>query len=312
MTDILVAQIRESRARLSKLSELKSLIPQTREEADKLGYRVRGLVSCINKINEEIEALESLTPVSVIASLLGQQQSKLAKQRDELEGLHNERETSERQFQKSQDKVHILERQLGQLGDAQAQFDALCQQRQAELLEHGGETAELIKNLSEWIEYGKDQARALETAMRSGQHMLSRLDTMTRALGRGRSKFMAYSPAGVIGFMLNSAVARHGSSPANHRVREGLSQFARDVGNVDLSSDTELDIELRRLTTVLQELRNELSGNYAGKTFCNMNVTLPVIEKVQQTLGHLRDKHDRCKQMLSEHLREQTELIEVV
>ena len=303
-------QLQQAKDRVARWRQLKRQLPPAQKHVGSEDFQLRRLELCLEQATRRLHSLESLTLESLMDGLFGRRERKLADHREELARVQTVHEECADVVRVAQEQVELLESQIDELAGAEGIYQAICQKKERHALDRNDHRALELEDVLAEFEVARDTRRGLAKACQIGKHLLGRLDTMANALGRARSKLGGTGPVGRSGARAVNAISRQGSEGATGRVRDGLEEFARAIDGLEPGGDDHVDCDLRRLSTVMTEFRGELSGHWVGKIYCNMGVTLPIIEQVQAALGYLEHKLEHSEAQVERIERRRRELIE--
>lgn len=290
MYEQLNTQIEQASQRLAHWQELKGSLPQAQERLSQEAYRLRLVENELDGTRQDIEALETLTLESLIDAIMGRKERKLSDRRHEFSELQAKLDEGERTLLDLERRVRDIEEQVNALSDADEAYESLCKEKEQCILAADGDVAIQLRAIDAELDASNAKRRALESSVQVAKNLLERLHNMNNAVGRTRSKLLLGGSTGLVGMMAMSAVSRRGISGSVQRVAEGLGELSARIGELDLDRDCETDLEILRLASVTEGYRVEFSGNRNGKGYRSAGAILPVMEEVQNVLGHLRGK----------------------
>ena len=198
---------------------------------------------------------------------------------------------------------------MSAIPDVAAQYEALCQQKRDAVLAAGGETAEQFKTLTEASERLTAIERQCQSIVESGEQVVERIHSMTGAVGRARNKMGATSALGAIGQVAFDTIAARSANPAVKRVSEGLTQFYERLKALDCSEGTDLDLEIVRQTSEVEQLCVQMSATSGVDLAWGSGTESALQEQIFAVLGLVQGKHDRVEQSLAENRSQQDALM---
>ncbi len=289
MLEDLNTRLEGAKQRLDQWRRLKTSLPQAQERLSEEAYRLRRVDNYLHEVKQQVDALESLTLESLVDGLLGRKERKLGERRDELTELQRQYDEGEETLIALEHEVCEIKEEVARLGGSETAYKSLCDEKRELILAAGDERADHLMELAAELDAVKAERHAVRTAIQIGKNLLERLHTMTNSLGRARNRLLYGGPLGLVGYVAFNAVTRHGTDTQVGRARDGLAEFNRCIDQLN-HGNSETDREIVRLGTALMDFHRELSGNRKGKLTCDMSVTLPILEHVQNTVSHLRGK----------------------
>lgn len=307
MPENLNAQIEAARRKLTEQEELKRKLPVLRDNITKGAHRLRMLEYQLEQATDNVKTLESLTLASLMESLIGRKERKLAEQREEAAKLKQEFDECVEVVVGLDEEVETIEQQLEELGNVDETYQTLCEKNQRPIMEEGDDAADRLGGLTEEFSRARDEHRRVKAAIQTGEHLLERLHSMTRAAGRARNKSLSVLGVGVIAAVTTNAVTRQSARGSVNRAGEGFTRFGQILSELDLSSGTPADNELARLGPAICVSCGELSLRGA---IHDSGAAAPFLDTVQEAIGHLREKSKEIQQRIREIDEERHTLIE--
>ena len=310
MIEEINARIEEGRRLLERRRQLNQALLQARECLGQERYKHSQVEAALEQAQTEIDALESLTLQSLLDSVLGRKERRLTEFRDEASDLEQQYEQAEETISSVSQAIASLEDELAKLEDADRVLQTLLDQKQELMLERHDEPAQHLSRLAAELGETEAQRHRLEGTIQTGEHLLERLHTLTNTSGRTRIKMFRPRAIGLVGTIAVNAIVRKGSDSAVGRVREGLKQFGREIRQLSLRDDSELDREILRLAGVVEALPADLKSKWAGLVGCDPSASRPILDHVHAALGHLKHKQDQYTSAIASLDQQRQALIE--
>ncbi|MHC4695863.1 MAG: hypothetical protein ACYTFA_03860 [Planctomycetota bacterium] len=307
MLEDLDAQFEEAKRKLTESDQLKRRLPAERESLTKEVHRLRSLEYELEQATDEVRTLESLTLASLMESLMGRKERTLAEKREGVAKLQQQYDGCVDIVAELDGGVQEIEHQLEQLGNADEVYQALCEEKQRLIIEEGYDAEGRLNGLAEELSHARAELHKVKTAIQTGEHLLERLHSMTRATGRVRSKTFAALGVNVITAAATSAIASQGARGSVNRAGEGLERFDRILSELDLTGGTPTDLALANLGPVISASCPELS---LGGAVSGSGAAAPFLDVVQEAVGHLREKSKEMQQQIRQIDEERRTLIE--
>lgn len=280
------AQLTEAKGQLDRLGQLRASLAPARERLTAEAHRVHQVENCLAAVESQIQSLESFTLESLIDSLLWRKQGKLNGLREELSKLQPEHATGEQTLLELVAAVKGIEENIAELGNAEETYKSLCDQKLEAILSEEGETAAELKELSARLNVVKNERQALRKCLQIGKSLIERIQTKTKAVGRAANKMMHGGPLGALGSAAVNALHHKTVEPIIRRAREGLEEFARCLGSLEIDAKSERDGELVRLGALLGESTGELDTESGAS---------PLFDLIHQAIGLVQSKLDEVE-----------------
>jgi DNA repair exonuclease SbcCD ATPase subunit len=248
---------------------------------------MRFLENSLEHVTHEIERLSRNSLVAMLESLIGRRERKVTDRKDEEKQLQAEFDECAAMLETVQKQFEQIQTELESLSDVGQQYETLFEQKR-QLLAEAGSSNELL-DVESRLSRANTSRRGVRKAVEIGEIVLERVQHMTRSLGRAKTKLMFTGPA--VG--INNAIARQGTSSARSSVSEGLAEFARCLQGLDLSANSELDKEILRVADCVEGAVAGFQEDRAGQYFCDMSMSTPLLDRVQEAMGLLKHKLDQ-------------------
>lgn len=272
---------------VTRMTEVKAELPRLREKLGDDVFKFDRLEARVNELDAQVRSLESFSFAGIASSLTGSKQQKLDAIEEELAPLAVKYRADIEALEALNAQVQAMEHELESFRDVEREHAQACDAVAEVLREEGGELAEQLARIEDHYEQIKSEHRALTKAMETAEQTEDHLDSMTRSLGKARTKMTTYrSPLGAIGQVAHEAFS-HGTTKGPIRlVRQGVERLQRYIDALPLDEDIEINRELRQLSISLAETAVKLSESLPAGYFCDMGVTLPIKQDVRAVLNH--------------------------
>jgi len=282
-----IARLREEGDRLARR------VPTVQEELGKERYQLAAVQDELARVAAEIDALSSLTPASLLAGLFGRRQARLTHERERAAILERTADESTGRIATLERSLTEIETQLEALGDPDATYAALCEEKRRLLAEQGGARADRLEALQGELDSARGERRKLEKAVQSGKHVLGRLESMTRSLGRARGKSLASHGVGALPAVALNAVIVQGAKGSVRRVQDGFERFYEELNELDIAADDAFHDEIRRLIVEVGQLSADVGGRSTFSVMLDDGAARSYADSVDILLGHLEEKGKR-------------------
>jgi len=304
------ARMADAKARLAAWKRLSQALPLARENADKIAYQRNTLEACLEEIQGDITRLESFSLTGLLDAILGQKERKLALKKEEHAALQTEFEQCNASLASAEQNVRDIERQLTELGDIEGEYRALGEEKQQLILDSGGPTADSLNILLQELDDARTRRHKLEKAIQLGQHARERIHSMTKSLGRAGNKRVASHALGALGATVLNSALQQGARGSVGRAGGGFEQFSQALSELDLSQGDHGDVEIIRLHTQINECCAVVAARGVGGLLNDASGRMDMVETVQATLGHLKDKSAAAAQRIASAEAKRLELLE--
>lgn len=305
MLEQLDQQLEEVGRKRVRRDQLRDELPQTREALGQAKYRLDLAEFSLAKVHDEVEMYSALTLGSFVDTILGSRDRKLKQCKEEAAELQARHDELAAAVETLQCEVVEIEQRLIELETIDRKYDNLVGKKRQALLESGDQEARKLAEVCGEYDKIKEARRAVLHALETGDSLVEHLHTMSRTLGRARSKLIYRSSLGVLGMVAHAAYTRRGTKVPTGNVRNTLQRFARQIGEVPPSDNEELEAEIRRLAAVLEDTANDVSTGFAR----NPNTTLPIFEVATAAVGMLKHRLDEIQPKYEALQQQQRDLI---
>lgn len=301
--DIQLEQVNE---RITRKKELQASLPEAREIFGRENYHLMMLVAALEQAQSEIDALESLTLQSLLDSVMGRKDKKLAQWQKDVDAVQAEFEECTDRLKEIQGGIESIENELAGMGKVEDEFQRVLGLMQVQIMDDGGETGLRLRNLLGEQDQTESRLRNLTKTIDLGEIVVERLQSMTGSLGRGTSKHVGYLLGGLL---IGSAISALGSTRAKGAVDwvgAALDEFGENLNRLEFDPHTERGVELSRLSALITVSSRELSQQWRRGLRCDMTVTQSFLENVSSMLGHLKsmcEEQDEQRHELEEQRR---------
>lgn len=309
MFEELDAKLDQAKQQVATEQELRASLPARREDLLREAYQLQDLENALAEINREIHKLDSLSLAGLMCAISGQKQLKLAEKREEAATLQDEYDEHVTKVTSLEQELRTIEHALAESEDAQQDYQSLCAEKERLIIDKGGDEADHLSDLAARIEQAKAEQKKVKKAVQTGEHLLERLFSMTRAAGRARGKGVASIQVGAIAATTVNAVTSQGARGSVNRAADGLDRFGQCLLDLDLTAGTHIDLELTRIGATLNEFRGDLSVTGA---VCKSSAAAPAVEAVQEAIGFAEEKSREITQQIAEMEDERRAFIERV
>lgn len=310
MPNDLERQISDARQTIERREAVEARLAEAREDRTSAEYRLEALTTYVEQAEAVVQDLESSSIGTLLSTLTGSRERKVAAKQMELQSLQEKQQETIDQLNVLKSEVASLETELTNIANVAETYEALCRQRQSEVLAGGGASAAKLKELTADADRLSEIERQCKSAIESGETVVERIRAMAGAVGRAKNKMIMPSALGALGQVTLGAIAAKGADPAVKRVSEGLEQFHEKLQAIDCSANTDLDMEITRVTTDVEQSCVEISGTSAARLAWGGGMEAVIQELVFNVLGLVKGKLDRVEQALKENRKQQQRLLE--
>ena len=290
MLETINVRVNEARANRDQCRSRRSRLPLLREELSGAIYRLQSLEACVDEVQAQLDKLQSGSLSGMMASLLGRKETQLAERQAQLTELQQEFDTCEALVVELDEQVKEIEANLGDADAIEAEYEAALGQKQQALVEIGGAQAERLNELIEQISCAKNYEAGFEKAVQVGKHLTERLHSMTRSVGRSRTRGIASTAGGLLVAAAVNTVMRGGTAkPAVGRVIDGLEELHDAINALEWSSDEPRDERILQIAAGIAGFATDVKSRGAKGMVWDMSSVGPMLDAVQELIGHLKD-----------------------
>lgn len=290
MLDAINARLQQAREHRDQCQSRRNRLPPLREELKREAYRLQSLEACLDEIQLRIDKLQSASFGALMASLLGRKDAQLAEYEAQLAELQEEFTACERAVVELDVQVKEVESDLGDVDAVEAEYQALLKQKEQLLVERGGESAQALSELLDQLSRARSYEVGLEKAVQVGKHLTERLHSMTRSVGRARTKGLASAAGGVlIAATVNTVMQGGTAKPAVERVVTGLEELHSAINGLEWSSEKPRDERVLQLAAGVAGFATDVQVRGASGMVWDASSVAPMLDAVQELVGHLKD-----------------------
>jgi len=290
MLDTINARLSEVRQRRDDCQAHRSRLPLLREELTREAYRLQSLEAALDEVQMRVDKLQSASLAGMMASLMGRKESQLAEHEAQLAELQHEFEACEKLVVELDEQVRGIEAHMGDAEELEAAFQAALREKEQFIVEQGGPDADRLGELIEQVSCAKGYELGLQKAVQVGRHLTERLHSMTRAVGRSKTKGIAAAAGGaLISATVNTVMQGRSAKPAVGRVIEGLEEFYEAINNVQWNSDEPRDERVLQLASGIAGFATDVKSRGAMGMVWDKGTVGPMLDAIQELIGHLKD-----------------------
>ncbi len=310
MLEDLTQDIVAAKEDLRRKKDLDSSLARARRSLRRQRRKLRKLRERLTAERDDVEALEELSLRALFHTLLGDKRERIQKERQELLAARLKYDECQDAITALEQEIPDLQRQVEQLDDVEARYDALLERKEQILRHTGGQTARRLLELSEAQADARSDARELHEAISAGSAVLNSLDHAVSAL-QGAEKWGTVDLLG--GGMLTTAV-KHGrvdeARRSMHRAQQHLRRFRRELG--DLESDVSVSIHIGGFETFADYFFDGLIADWVVQSGIrnSLDRTTEMRSRVDTTVRALRRELSQVRERTQRLNRERRELVE--
>jgi len=294
---------------LDHLTAVKAQLPPLREQLGEGLFQFDRLEARVNELDAQIRSLESVSFASIASTLTGTQRQKLETLQEEIAPLTQRYSAEIESLEALNEQVQAMEAELQDFRDIETEHAKLSDQVAERIMEEGGDTARQLAEIDADYQQIKAEHRTLGKAIDAAEQTEDHLDSMTRTLGKARTKMTTFrSPLGAVGQVAHQAFAHQQTKGPTRLVRQGVERLKRYLDELPLGDDTEINRELRQLSIALAEFATQLGGSLPAGFWCDMGVTLPIKQDVREALNHCTRLRNELQPQL-EALQQQRQVV---
>ena len=230
------------RERMRTRRRLEAALADTRTALVRERARCEELEAKLRQEGADVERLEGLSLAGLFYAVLGSKEEQLEKERKEYLAAKLRHDASADAVRAMEQEMSEIEDRLVQLGDPEAEYQALLDQKNALVMQAGGARAERLLRLSEALADARSDAREVREAISAGVAVLDGLDRAAGALESARG----WGTWDMIGGGIVATAVKHSrideARAAIHSVQELLRRFRRELADVEAEPDLGVDL----------------------------------------------------------------------
>ncbi|MBI4718352.1 MAG: hypothetical protein HY763_11140 [Planctomycetes bacterium] len=298
MLDALDQQISEAQALVARRDQLRQALVEAKEQRGRSEYQLRLVEAALEQLTERLESMDGFSLGGLARALLGRREAERAKAQEDVVSVQEHRERAVAALQETEQHIQDMETELTELRDIDATLKALCDRKQQQLLaSHGGAAGELRRVIEDVNSVKGDLAR-VEKAVQIGEHLVERLNSMHSSLLRARGRHL--HGHGALASLVVNTVMDRSAGGAVGRVRDGLQQLEKALGDLPIDRASNLDGELVRMSVGVAELKAKFAAAGPSTLAMDDSVLGPTVDVVHQVLALLTEKRDRLRTHVKE------------
>jgi len=280
-------QLAEAREKIRRLANLKASLIPARERLTDQAHVVKGIEECLESVEDEIQSLESRTLKGLINSLLSKKEARLDQLREEAGDLAPQVEIGEQMLLDMEAGVKEIEAEMASLSNAEESYKELCEKKGEQILSECGQAAIQLQEIAEMLKAAKNERQSLRKSLQIAKSLMDRVRSMSKAVGRTRSKALQSVGLGAIGNAVATVVHRQGPEGAVRRAEDGVSQLAGCIESLNLQHGCERDAELGRVAVLLSHSNGDLSAANTASS--------PIRDLISKAMDLLQSKLDEAE-----------------
>jgi len=290
MLDTINTRLSEARQRRDECQSRQNRLPLLREELMREAYRLELIEADLDELATRVKKLQSASLAGLMASLMRRKESQLAQHEAELADLQKEFTAAEKRVVELDGQIKDIEASPNDVEALEAAFRAVLDEKQQCIIQEGGAHSQQLNKLNEQLSCTKGYEAGLQKAVQVGNHLTERLHSMTRSVGRARTKGIASAAGGALIAVTVNTVMKGGSAkPAVGRVVEGLEKFYEAINGVEWNKDEPRDEHVLQLAAGIAGYATDVRTRGATGLVLDTGIVGPMLDTVQELLGHLKD-----------------------
>jgi len=287
-------EFKEALRELKRQREARRSLPALHEKKGQLEWKLRGLESCLEPVNGEIGRLER----SFIASLFGGKEQKLEAKRQEADAMQQQFDECVSELRTVEEELASVDGQLTDPHELEQEITRVYDEKARQIMEAGDETAAQLGDLDQARNGAKIHRQEVNQAERIGKHLLERLFSMTKSVGRARTKGVNSSAVGAIAARaINAALQSSTAKPVVNRVQTGLGEFVDSLRKLQIPAED-------KRGQVLEKLQQDFATSEAEMSACGVRGMVWDSSGVSQLVDSVQEAIALLKELSKEAARE--------
>ena len=273
MSDQVESRMQEIQAQFATRDQLQRELTEAQEALNREAYRLETTELRFEMAQEEIRALESLTPAGILSSILGTKASKIDACREECQNLEREHRECVQAVETLQQQVERLTGELSGFAEVEVEFQALS------AADPGAEA---------------DDLRRFERAIEAGESLLNQLSGTYKLCSRLRNGPNMLR----CGAVLTAATRVWGSRVAGGvagQVAGSVRHFCKKLAELELNPESGSDAEILAASSQLERFTDPtcLGADAQADGWAELEaLTRGLVSDLQERLAHLAPR--RC------------------
>lgn len=245
----------------------------------------------------DVERLEGKGLVWLFHSILGDRESQLEQERQELLAVKLHYDAASVAVVGLEAEVTDLQAQLGELADPAGYYESLLERKAEAILEVGDPRAGRLLELAEQWASTRSELRELEEAIQAGQPVLEGLQETASRLKSAKN----WGVWDVVGGGLIATAAKHSKIDEArrliHQVQEHVQRFGRELADVDVEAVA--GIEISSFATFADYVLDGLITDWVVQARINRSLQA-VVEMAERVSAVIRGLEQRIHQVKGE------------
>lgn len=298
MPDGLDQQFSEAQAQVARRDQLRQALVEAKEQRGRSEYQLRLVEAALEQLTERLQSMDGFSLGGLARTLLGRREQDRAKAQEDVASVQEHRDRAVAALQEIEQQVQNMEAELADLRDIDATLKTLCDRKQQQLLASPGGAAGELRGVIEDINGVKAGLARVEKAVQVGEHLVERLNSMHSSLLRARGRHV--HGHGALASLVVNTVMDRSAGGAVGRVRDGLQQLEKALGDLPIDRASNLDGELVRLSVGVAELKAKFASAGPSSLAMDDSVLGPTIDVLHQVLALLTEKRDKLRKQVKE------------
>jgi len=224
-------RLMSARKRVRSARKIESMLREAREILESELKKCAALEERCAAEKNDVDKLEGLSLAGLFHSVLGTKKERMKEEQREYLAAQLKHEESALVVEEARNEVQRLEDELSNLGNADAEYDAVIRQKQDLLVGATGAPAEQLLTLSENLADLKSDGKELQEAIRAGNSALSALQLVSSEL-KSAANWGTWDMFG--GGMVSSMIKHSKIDTAKehaHRAQQQLTRFREELAD---------------------------------------------------------------------------------
>ncbi len=302
-------EFKEALQELTRQQEARRSLPSLQEKKGQLEWKLRSVESCLEKINREIRRLEK----SLIASLFGGKEQKIETKRQEAEEMQQQFDECGSELRAVEEELASVDGQLTDPHELEQEITCLYEEKARQIMDAGDETAAQLGDLDQARNGAKIHRQEVNKAERIGKNLLERLFSMTKSVGRARTKGVNSGAVGAIAATaINAVMQNQTAKPAVNLVQTGLGEFMDSLRKLQIPAEEKRGHVLEKLQQDFATSATEMAACGVSGMVWDSSGASQLVDSVQEAIALLKELSKEAEREASDWEEQWRSLIEQI
>ena len=236
-------QLKQLQAKVARLRKIQHSLESLYHQQQMLQDETHQLAMQLQKEQGDVDRLERQSLASIFASILGNRERQLEKERMEAHAAALKHSAAVQQLENVNRDIFQLETEKGTLLGAQAAYEKLVAETLAKLKNSGNSQRHEIYRLEERLSFLEQQLQELHEALNAGDAALQQTYRIEDALSSAKNWGMYDMLGG--GFIATAVKHSHldGAQKETEHLQHLLSRFRIELADIHLNVDIQIQLD---------------------------------------------------------------------